>query len=67
MRRWEIVTSGGRGVHLWHPDSDHAICQREVLQHTGRMVDEKALARLVLCGGCGRAVASLLSADGRGR
>jgi hypothetical protein len=55
MNRLEIVTAGGRGVHLASPGRDQALCQRPILQRTGR---EGSARTPYLCASCARALAS---------
>jgi hypothetical protein len=56
----EIVTAGGRGVHLASSGRDQAFCQRPILQRTGR---EGSAKTPHLCPSCARA----LAAAARGR
>jgi hypothetical protein len=57
--RFEIVTSGGRGVHLAPPGQAQTICMRPVMARTGR---EGSAKTPYLCAACIRPLAHLAQA-----
>jgi hypothetical protein len=57
--RFEIVTSGGRGVHLASPGQSQALCMRPVGGRTGR---EGGASSPYLCQACARSLGDLAKA-----